>query len=688
MSTPIACLLGLRNTESMAWMPVQAGQDHLQQYTKKQPVEALAELIWNGLDAEATTVDVNIETESMLTDTRELPFVTRVTVSDNGHGIDPDKTREQFSSLGDSWKKGLNGRTINSQRAIHGSHGRGRFYAYSIGDRARWSSVSRFSQGARRIVLSGSINQINGFEVDEVVELSGSPSTGTVVEINVPQGRLMGALLRDDLAEQLTAKLAIHLLGNPDLAVTVNGSRLDPAPMIEGTPVDVPIDVDAEDYAGKEQPVMTIVDWVDSVRIPTGVILCTADGLSLVELDKMHFSANVRSTGYLRWSGWGVTGADLLLAQLDRPGIINSGRQILSQHIAARTGVMRATIVETLKAEQSYPYADDISDPVTEAERQLFDIVAVAARAPLRSSSVPNRKMTVRLLQLALQERPETLDRILADALSLSDAERDELADLLRFTPLSKIVSAAAEVSRRLDLLSALRRLVYTPAVAAETREVDQLHPLVKDNVWLFGESWRLSASEAGLTSVLRLVARDDLAVEADLVRKGSQVLLPDGKRGRVDLLMQRTLIGPDDQQSRLVVELKRPSIKLGDQELTQIKRYAQAITDHPGVGSSQWSFWLVGADIKPEIKGDLVQKDREWGHVIANEKYDVRVTTWGSLLDQAGRRLEFYKEQLAYNASQDESAERVKRRHEELLPQLLGAWADSGDVEGQGRRP
>src|ERR1700728_2774722 len=135
-------LPSLGNTEPMAWMPVEAGQDHLQQYTKKSPIEALAELIWNSLDAEATTVDVDIETESMADDGRELPFVTRVTVSDNGHGINPDKTKEQFSSLGDSWKKGLNGRTLNGKRALHGSRGRGRFYAYSIGERVKWSSIS------------------------------------------------------------------------------------------------------------------------------------------------------------------------------------------------------------------------------------------------------------------------------------------------------------------------------------------------------------------------------------------------------------------------------------------------------------------------------------------------------------------------------------------------------------------
>lgn len=121
----------------------------------------------------------------------------------------------------------------------------------------------------------------------------------------------------------------------------------------------------------------------------------------------------------------------------------------------------------------------------------------------------------------------------------------------------------------------------------------------------------RLSASEVGLTNVLHEAARDDLAIEADPVRQGKQVLLPEGKRGRVDLLLQRTLIGPSDQRSRLVVELERPSIKLGDQELTQVKRYARALTEHPGVGQSQWRFWL----------------------------------------DQAARRLRFYKEQLTYNA-------------------------------------
>ncbi len=203
-------------------------------------------------------------------------------------------------------------------------------------------------------------------------------------------------------------------------------------------------------------------------------------------------------------------------------------------------------------------------------------------------------------------------------------------------------------------------------------REVDQLHPLVKDNVWLFGEGWRLSGSEIGLTNVLRSVIGDDVALEDDLIQHGQHVLLPEGKRGRVDLLIQRTVIGPGDRQDRLVVELKRPSVKLGDEELTQVRKYARALAGHPGAGPSHWTFWLIGAAVKggPEsIESELNQKSRERGHIAETEKFDIHVVTWGDLLDRAERSLHFYRERLNYSASQDDAVERVRRRHEELLP-------------------
>ena len=199
-------------------------------------------------------------------------------------------------------------------------------------------------------------------------------------------------------------------------------------------------------------------------------------------------------------------------------------------------------------------------------------------------------------------------------------------------------------------------------------REVDQLHPLIKDNAWLFGEDWRLSRSEASLTNVLRAVVDDEVVLEADLAASGGEIRLADGRRGRVDLLFERTILSPGDQQ-RLVVELKRPSVSLGNKELAQIRGYASALSSHAGVGPGKWAFWLVGASCGSEIRDQLQQRDRAWGHIDAHDQYDIRVTTWGGLLDDAERRLAFYREQLEYDISQDQAVQRVHARHAELLP-------------------
>jgi len=667
----VAMTSSARPTQAMSWVPVHAGQDHLLQFSRRSAIDALAEMIWNGLDAEADLVDVGIETSSLGSGERELQFVTQVRVTDNGHGISSEIAKSAFPSLGDSWKRSLSGRTLNGKRALHGSLGRGRFYVYSLGHRAHWSSVSKADGEYQQIEINGDQARIDGFSIGVASPIGGP--TGTTLVISVEQGRSLPALMREDVALQLAARFAAHLLGNPDIIVRVNGEKVDPEPLTEGEPAEFELDeVPEDDFGTHERPVMTIIDWTDAMRSAPGVLLCNASGMSLVEVEKSAPPGTVRSTGYLRWSGWAESGADLLVAQMQHPTIVEAGVSLLARHVAQRTGKLTATIVTTLKQEDAYPYPEEISDPVQDTERQLFDVLAVTARASLRHSTRQQRKMTARLLQVALQERPESLDVILGEALSLSPDEREELADLLRFSSLGAIFGAAAEVTRRLDLLAALRHVIYSPDVAPEMREVDQLHPLVKDNVWLFGEAWRLSASEAGLTTVLRAAVPDDMALEGDLRREGSQVLLPDGKRGRVDLLLQRTVMRPDDAQDRLVIELKRPSVRLGEPELAQVRRYAHALSEHPGAGPSGWTFWLVGADTKSIIDGELEPRDREWGHVVATSKYDIWVTTWGRLIDQAERRFNFYREQLAYKVSQEEAVERVRSRHDELLPKSL----------------
>jgi DNA topoisomerase VI subunit B len=79
-------------------------------------VQAVTELIWNGLDADATRVDVQLEYGEL--------GMTRIVVRDNGFGIPFKQAPELFTRLGGSWKKPGAHTEINN-RTLHGYEGRG-----------------------------------------------------------------------------------------------------------------------------------------------------------------------------------------------------------------------------------------------------------------------------------------------------------------------------------------------------------------------------------------------------------------------------------------------------------------------------------------------------------------------------------------------------------------------------------
>ncbi|MDX5565252.1 hypothetical protein PYK79_20785 [Streptomyces sp. ID05-04B] len=121
-----------------------------------------------------------------------------------------------------------------------------------------------------------------------------------------------------------------------------------------------------------------------------------------------------------------------------------------------------------------------------------------------------------------------------------------------------------------------LRGLLYADDTKTVFREVDQLHPMLVNEPWVFGDEWGLALSEAGLTRVVRtlMTQRDDVEFASE------PVTLPSGKRGRVDMVFSRHL--PESERTRhLVVELKRP-MRLTMTEFGQINNHASAITGHP----------------------------------------------------------------------------------------------------------
>jgi DNA topoisomerase VI subunit B len=114
----------------MAEYTVEVQPDFLERQAKAQPIAAVAELIWNGLDADATSVTVDLEDD-------KLGGLSHIIVTDNGHGIPHSDAPTLFGNLGGSWKKhGVRTKLLNRQ--LHGQEGRGRFKAFALGSVVDW----------------------------------------------------------------------------------------------------------------------------------------------------------------------------------------------------------------------------------------------------------------------------------------------------------------------------------------------------------------------------------------------------------------------------------------------------------------------------------------------------------------------------------------------------------------------
>ena len=649
---------------------VQAGKSHLDRYARQPAIDAVAELIWNGLDAEADNVEVRLERDSLGNGSPE--FVTRVWVQDNGHGIEPPTAVERFTMLGDSWKLRQSGRTINGLRVLHGKYGRGRFYAYSLGHRVTWSTVWEEREGRRLgYQINGRHGSINEFEISEAHE--SDEQTGTEVEIRVEQGRTLSQLLDDEVNTKLCARFAPHLLGNTDIEVVFDGGRLDAARLVERQIEDETLtELREEDLAGHPPPVLRIIEWNQHVRgeMPM-LVICNAGGAALAELDHKAGQA-VRVTGYVLWSGFEAASADLMVVGMAHPSILEAARDRISAYVQERAQELRGTIVEQLREEGAYPYPPiPPDDAVQEAEQQLYDVTLVAARSALGKTK-RERRMAARLMQVAVQTRTSEINDLIDEVLGLPPDIREILRDLLKDTTLADLVLAGNEVRTRIELLLGLRRLLYSPDTARRMLEVSQLQPLVRGNEWLFGEEWRLARSELSLTNVLRQVVPDSVVLEEHLIATGGQVVRSDGRGGRVDLLLQRHFRGPSGKPERLIVELKRPSLTLSPKELQQVRSYARALEQHEGVVSGHWTFWLVGTRLDEDLEAEADQTDREWGHVLTRPTYDIFVTRWSHLIEAAEQRLEFFRRQLNLEIGQEQAAHRLRERHGHLVPPML----------------
>lgn len=642
---------------------VQVQSDHIESLTRiRKPIIAIEELIWNALDADADTVEISLGFNSM-------GGLERVIVSDNGDGIPRSLCPQAFGNLGGSPK--LKKRSTTRGRVLHGKLGLGRFRAFGVGRTVTWTSTYLQGEGALEYRIVGHRSTIQSFQLSEERTAKRS-AKGVTVEISSIEENFRGLEETSLAADELSRRLALYLRKYPGIVVRYEGRTIDPGEM-EAYEQSYPLAITLDN--GKEYPAeLTVIEW----KYPTvrALHLCNEHGFTLdekapgIQAKGFHFTAYLKSSLVTELNENDAFGLNELHPPLKR--LLDITKDALRTHFRKRESARSDDLIRQWQKDGIYPYTTLEPDPIREAGREVFNVCAIKVHEYLpgfENSDQKTKRLTFRLLREALEKNASTLQVILREVLALPQEQQDELVAMLERTKLSSLISAGSVVLNRLDFLASLDPLLFGDFKKL-LLERQHLQRILTDELWIFGEQYTLGVDDQGLRTLLEkhveILERDVLAYDL------TSVTDLNGSDRRLDMMLyQRHPSNVGDTYEHLVIELKRPSIKLGQKEINQIETYAYAIEADERFDKEhvKWTFILVGTELDEFAKRKCDVKDREFGHIFSGH-VNIYVKRWASVIQQAKWRYEFFRSQLSYDATVDDGIKFLHRKHKDRLPE------------------
>lgn len=641
---------------------VQPQKDFLENISMTNPYNALAEIIWNGFDANSDKVEVFIRNNS-------LGGIDSIEVRDAGYGIDHSKLNEYFGQLGGSWKKSAK-KLSNS--LLHGENGQGRFKVYALDEQVRWETIYNDGNTNLEYTIKGDINQIAQVLPSEP-EIT-DKQVGTSVYIDNLIEKL--TLPQKDTQENLARIFCFYLSKHPNKKLFLD--------TIEITPSLVQESVDNYDLgdltlkSGKKVSLkISIVQWKNKSE---GIIhLCDENGFVLGErkiknklrVNQKNISVYATSDYFKELCSSGTLETDL---DSDSNEILEIIEDKIKKHFVDKDLKNKSKIIENWISEGIYPYnGEDSSDAIKNAERQVFDILAVNVANHLDKFEKQNKKskqFTFTLLKQAIENNPESVQKIISEVLGLKKEEQDDLANLLKQTTLSSVIKSAQIITDRLNFIKGLEQLLFDKETKKTLLERDQLHKILERESWIFREDFALAGSEDTLNELLE---KHITSLKKDDIDLSNKVIQANGKSGRVDLFFSKSRQPREGEFEHLVVELKRPSKKIDQEVLGQIKGYAGAISKDERFDKSKtkWIFIAVSNELDDSVENDVNQLNRPKGLALDTPNHSVWIYTWGEIINQAKSKYTFFSDQLKYKATRDSATEYLKKVHGQFIPKL-----------------
>lgn len=652
---------------SLEQLEVQVTHEHLKKLLKTRPIKALEELIWNALDADANKIDIIFEKN-------EIGGIESIIISDNGHGMNYNHINDFFGNLGNSYKLGA--RFSPTGRKYHGHNGEGRYRAFVLGEQVEWLTVCEYSKGdIKSFKITGKVHELRTFSVSKL-EQAFTSNTGVTVKLtNLIHEHVDVFSNNTHLIQQLTSTFAPYILAHKNIKIIVDG-----------------IEINAENFIKNvtKHSLFEILETGELLRGKIKIIEWKAGTLKNAFLGDENDEYYDEETSGLKAGAFShtvyITSSiikelyqknEIQARELDEryKFLKDTSVDILRTMYREKLSHEASEEIKWLKEKNIYPYMGEPKNEIEKATRQVFDIFAfkINELIPEFSKATKNSKQfTYRLLKEALELNPSSLETILKEVLELSPVQQDELASLLEKTSLESIINTTTLITNRIKFLYGLEEILYGVDFHKRLKERSQLHKILLDELWLFGEHYTYSYDDISLKNILKKhikeLGRNDLLESIDINEIKNLNDIPDIG------LSRQCILGEQDHYENLVIELKRPSCIIGQKEITQIKSYAFAIEENEYFDKekTKWKFILIGVKLDKFTLREINQQGRAKGHIYtsADGHVEVWVKEWGQIIQDAKGKYHHLKNKLELEVKDNkEGLEYLQEKYKVYLP-------------------
>lgn len=642
---------------------------------------AICEYIWNGFDANAVHVDLTYKTNG-------IGAITSFKIKDDGDGID----RKLIDTTFGQYKDSIKGKSYQWSSQVKGHKGKGRYAFNCFATKADWESIYQDGDNLLKhhiSIESGDNAHFNDHENEnEIVHNVATGTTVTFSNVNLTESFFESV----EFVGYLKREYAVFLKLNENLSkeISINGEPLDYNSVIAETEIKQIAIVDPKDKMSYEFN-CTFIRWHNKMRENYSTYFL--DNRQIERYEKTT-TLNKKDTGF-HHSVYVVSSYFNDFIHYD-----NDNKETEESQATVVQGEFEFPNITMPKTEKDKVFKDlwrqlkcwieekqkqyianvggeklwarfikdgTVSEPTDAYKKLLYEdlkqtVKGIYAVQPKIFTNIKpeQARALVGCLELLLQtDKREDLIKILEGIVSMTDDDRHRLAEILQVTQLSNITKTIELLNNRLKTVSAIKAMIYDKELHA--REVPDIQNMISSAFWLFGEQYNIvTEAEPDFQQALERYLEKIHETEQG---KGKSKLSvekikhPDANK-EMDIFAFRQTMDSKGIEN-VIVELKRPTVQLGELELSQVKTYMRLIYSEPQFNSTtaKWTFILVGnqLDDSGTIENEY-DSNKTWGkkdlvlHVDKNQQnYEIYVKTWATVFDDFEIRHNFLLKELSF---------------------------------------